>query len=197
METLQNRKQTVPKEPREKLSKARQGRKLPEETKQKLREAARARYGNPVKRFWSKVDKSSGEDACWIWTAHINERSYGTVTWKGKNQRSNRVAWEIAHGEIPEGMHVLHKCDNKRCVNPDHLFLGTQADNMKDMRAKGREYFSKGEEHYKTSLTEDGVREIRRLASQKVSTRKIAERFGVVAQQVNHIIHRRSWKHIP
>lgn len=90
-------------------------------------------------RFWSKVDKSAGVDACWPWTAKSKHKAgYGVISVDGKRNVSHRVAWELARGEIPPGMHVCHKCDNPPCCNPSHYFLGTPADNVLDMVDKGR-----------------------------------------------------------
>ena len=92
-------------------------------------------------RFWAKVDKSAGPDACWLWTASVNQLGYGTISGAGRdgrNGRAHRVAWELAKGLVPDGMQVCHRCDVRNCCNPAHLFLGTQADNNHDMVAKGR-----------------------------------------------------------
>lgn len=90
-------------------------------------------------RFWSKVRK---DDGCWEWTASVNRRGYGWLHFGGKVERkalkAHRVSWEIHNGPIPDGLWVLHKCDNPRCVRPDHLFLGDRTDNMRDCAAKGR-----------------------------------------------------------
>jgi hypothetical protein len=88
-------------------------------------------------RFWSKVNIPSLY-ACWEWTASKQRRGYGRFKLNSKPEKAHRIAWSLVNGKIPEGMCILHKCDNPPCVNPLHLFLGTHADNMKDMRQKNR-----------------------------------------------------------
>lgn len=85
--------------------------------------------------FWVKADRTSG---CWIWTALKNAKGYGVVNYQYKTQLAHRLAWTLTHGPIPHGLYACHKCDTPACINPDHLFLGTQFDNMRDMAAKGR-----------------------------------------------------------
>lgn len=94
--------------------------------------------------FWSKIDKTG--DGCWPWKSTIDRDGYGQQGFKKKNLRAHRLAWELTHGPIPEGMQVLHVCDVRNCCNvKDHLFLGTDKDNIADMVRKGRQ--SKGETH--------------------------------------------------
>ena len=87
------------------------------------------------KRFWEKVQRSDG---CWIWTAHVGFDGYGRIGVGRSCRKAPRVCWQICFGEIPVGVYVLHTCDNKLCVRPDHLYLGNNSDNMKDRSARGR-----------------------------------------------------------
>lgn len=86
--------------------------------------------------FFDRCQKT--DDGCWDWLGSLNQFGYGQVSWQGKSIGAHRAAHEVAKGPIPEGLHVMHTCDNRKCVNPEHLFLGTRSDNMRDMVAKGR-----------------------------------------------------------
>lgn len=90
-----------------------------------------------IKRFHAKFTKA-GKDECWLWTGAIMTKGYGAFIFDGKQEGAHRVAWILKNGPIPDGLHVLHKCDVKNCVNTNHLFLGTNADNMRDKESKGR-----------------------------------------------------------
>ena len=102
----------------------------------------------------------------------------------------------MANGPIPAGMQVLHRCDNPPCVRPDHLFLGTNKDNVDDKMAKGRHKCPHGTDHHRAKLTEDQVREIRRLRSAGEEIKPLAKRFGVTHPLISAIANRRIWKHV-
>ena len=145
------------------------------------------------KRFWSRVNK---ETECWNWTGYFVGNRYGRIKLNGKVHRAHRMSWIIHNGEIPTGMCVLHKCDNPSCVNPDHLFIGTRADNMADMDAKGRRANFKGANNGNSKLTEAKVREIRMWSELGYLQKRIATAYGVSKVNVSAIKHRRSWKHV-
>lgn len=111
--------------------------------------------------FWAKVDKSAGQDACWLYMGFRKWDGYGWVSRFGKNMTAHRYAWILTHGPVPEGLHVLHQCDNPPCCNPDHMRLGTHAENMAEMKERGRAnagHFTKR----KPTLFPDRVRPARR-----------------------------------
>lgn len=148
-------------------------------------------------RFWTKVDKSI-ESGCWEWLAFTNKK-YGVLKGlggrKGKVLAAHRVSWEIHNGVIPEGLCVLHRCDNPKCVNPDHLFLGTQKDNVDDMMNKGRAIISplkNGEQHPRTKLTHSAVRGIRELNG-LMTHKDIAELYGVCRTNITHVLNNTRW----
>ena len=157
--------------------------------------------GTLEERFWPKVDKR-GPDQCWPWLAGNNGIGYGRIS-RGRRDASprsvlaHRVMWEITYGPIPESLCVCHHCDNPDCVNPAHLFLGTHAENLRDMARKGRSKPSgvKGEKHPRAKLTAVQVREIRVLASER-SYRSLAKEFRVNFSTIGDIVTRRSWASI-
>lgn len=149
---------------------------------------------NEVTRFWSFVLKSEG---CWIWTGWKKNGRYGTFSLSGKHIQAHRLSWEWANGPIPEGLCVLHRCDNPACVNPDHLFLGTHADNMRDMIAKGRRKFAPptGTAHWRAKLDPDKVRIIRRWRGSRTAE-STAEAFGVSHATIEDVWAGRTWGHV-
>lgn len=156
-------------------------------------------------RFWEKVAQR-GASECWPWLAGT-VRGYGYLQRGGRRGGrvlAHRLSWEIHRGPVPDGLLVLHACDNPPCVNPAHLFLGTQGDNHADMTAKGRGYstfrehpeITRGEANNHAKLNADQVREIRRLAAAGWSRPSIARRFGVTRQNVRCIVTGQTWRHV-
>lgn len=142
-----------------------------------------------IQDFWSFVDRSA--EGCWEWQGQIlSVNNYGRYRRKNPygTERAHRIAWMIANGPIPKGMYVCHKCDNPPCVNPSHLFLGTQADNMQDMHLKGRGHA--GESHANAKLSDEEV-EIIRSNPLGVTQRELASKFGVSESLVSQIINNR------
>jgi len=138
------------------------------------------------------------ESGCWIWTAFVNEKGYGKFTNNGKTYRSHRLSYELYIGEIPDGLYVCHECDNTFCVNPNHLFLGSQLDNIHDMLNKGRGSappLFKGEDHSLSKLTENNVIEIRK--SKHMTHRQLAEKYNVSKKLIFNVIHKKAWSHVP
>lgn len=146
-------------------------------------------------RFWSKVRIGDG---CWTWTASLRHKGYGQFRFDGKTRKAHRVSWEIANGPIPEGQHVLHRCDNPACVRPSHLFLGTNEDNHADMMAKGRNGYAahRGETNGFARLDEESVRRIRRLLADGQTQKELGRLFGVSNQTIFRIQHGHSWSHV-
>jgi transcriptional regulator with XRE-family HTH domain len=150
------------------------------------------KHVDPQPRFWDKVRKTDG---CWFWTAGLDRDGYGSFELSGR-KGAHVVSWIFATGSDPRPMHVLHKCDNPSCVRPDHLFLGTNKDNMIDKTAKGRQ--ARGVRNAGAKLTDEQVLEIRqRCAARAASARKIGECFGVSGTLVRKIASGRLWKHLP
>lgn len=177
-----------------------------------------------VERFWSKVDRSGGPDDCWLWMAGKFHGGYGAFgTSRSRNTRAHRFSWALTHGPIPDGLLVLHKCDTPACVNPTHLFLGTDSDNMADRDGKGRqsrgvthgavmlrvaargernasrrypERRPRGSGHATAKLNEELVSQVKGLLRAGVSGVEIAARLGINASTVSSIKRGRTWKHV-
>lgn len=146
-------------------------------------------------RFWEYVDKSAN---CWNWTGAVQgepPHETGVLRVLGRSLRAYRVSWEINYGPIPSGMCVCHHCDNRRCVRPEHLFLGTQLDNIADAKSKGRmrngAAINNGEGHYKTILTFEQVRDV--LDSLKSNT-ELGREFGVSRVTIYRIRAGKNWQ---
>jgi len=156
---------------------------------------------NKIRLFWLKVDQSG--DGCWNWVAAINHAGYGLFSFEKKSRLAHRISWMIYHGEIPDGLHVLHKCDNPSCVRPSHLWLGRPEDNMKDTRIKGRSASQKyrgnhlpsGEKHhfYKSGhkITREQAMEIRKSP---LTRKEISSHYGVDVSLISMIKSGKIWK---
>lgn len=132
------------------------------------------RLGTVEDRFWSRVEKTDG---CWLWKWSTNSYGYGLIGVRGRVLRAHRLSWEMTNGPIPEGKVICHRCDNPRCVNPGHLFVGTHADNVADKMAKGR--CPKGENAGPAKLTDAQAAEIRDARDAGEPYASLAARFGV------------------
>jgi hypothetical protein len=153
-----------------------------------------------AQRFWSWVSKR-GEDECWPWMGCKTTNGYGQIslTITGIAVMAHRVAWELTNGPIPPGLCVCHSCDRRECCNPKHLWTGTHQDNMHDMLVKGRRRSRTlhGEDNPLAKLTNDAVREIRRLYDEKkMSQCKMAKVFGVSECTIYGVTHRKRWRHL-
>lgn len=147
-----------------------------------------------LKRFWSHVDKSAGINACWLWTAHLTT-GYGRMRLFGKPTLAHRISYQAAYGEIPDGLMVCHHCDNRACVNPTHLFLGTARDNSHDRTLKQRGGNHKGERNGRHLLTQVQVAEIRDLCAHKRFTQKqLGELYGVSPKTIAAIASGYNWQ---
>jgi len=152
------------------------------------------RFKTPAERFWEKVNKIGRKD-CWEWRAALVYK-YGKFKANGKSFRAHRYSYEMEYGPIPEGMLVLHHCDNPPCVNPRHLFLGTHQDNVADRVKKGRTRSPCGEAHGKSKLSESDIIYIRNARGNGDSLGRLASQFKVNKSAICKICRRTTWKHI-
>jgi hypothetical protein len=140
--------------------------------------------------FWKQCRKESS--GCWIWKRRIPSHGYGMIWRRGRSHRAHRMAWVLSRGPIPEGLGVLHTCDTPACVNPDHLFLGTDQDNMTDKKNKGRA--QAGEKHGMARLTWEEVVKIRSIPAKYGLISQLARDYGVDHKTIWFIRHYQTWK---
>lgn len=158
--------------------------------------------------MWDRVDTSHGPDSCWEWQGRTNF-GYGIVMIRGRNVRAHRLAFELTNGPIPDGLMVRHKCDNRRCVNPAHLELGTHQDNMNDMIERGRkpcgdrhhtrlrpETVARGERQGNSKLSTSDVVRILELTRGEHNVSEIARMFGVQRAAIRRIRDGKGWTHV-
>lgn len=152
-----------------------------------------------AKRLANGLD-SAQEGQCWEWTRICNQHGYGQLRVSGRMVYAHRLAYELGVGPIPQGLHVLHQCDNPRCINPEHLSVGTRSQNMKECSERGRAKIPKpvklGENNGSSKLREVDVRSIRRLLGKGDTQQSIAERFGVSQQTIAGIKAGKRWGHV-
>ena len=135
------------------------------------------------------------KNECWNWKAALDKRGYGAFTYNESRRCAHRYSYEFYKEEIPDGLCVCHTCDNPSCVNPNHLFLGTQKDNLQDMTQKGRR--TCGEDSHYAKLTENDVRQIRKLyATGKYTREQLSIMYDVSKGQIRRIVLYKLWKHI-
>lgn len=157
-----------------------------------------------VRRFWSKVDQSGGPESCWPWKGKTQNGGYGVIhrgTAKNDTAYAHRLSWLIHHGSDPVGWAVCHRCDFPTCVNPAHLFLGTIADNVQDMIAKGRKYSGpqasvRGEQVGSSKLTASQVVEIRTRSRNGERSGSLGRAFGVDSSTIRQIVRGEIWRHV-
>ena len=153
------------------------------------------------KRIIAKVDIDLKTN-CWNWNGCIQSNGYARITYKRKTMGAHRLSYMAFIGYIPDGNDVCHKCDNRACVNPAHLFTGTRLDNMKDCASKGRQAKGdmlpdkRGEKTHLAKLTEKEVLEIRQLKEDGIKMKNIAIRFNITKDNIRRIIRRDTWRHI-
>ncbi len=155
-------------------------------------------HRNTLSDVWNKINKKSDEE-CWEWKGATTKGGYGSMKLYNKTKYVHRVVYEITYGKFSNDLDVLHKCDNPLCCNPEHLFLGTQQDNVRDMDVKGRrgKTDQKGELNNASKLTKTDIEKIRELNySGSYSQREIGEIFGVGQQCICLIVNHKTWKHI-
>lgn len=154
------------------------------------------RMSKPRPSLFALIDFS---DTCWTWKGgRFSRVPYGRLKIQGKTMKAHRVVYEICVGPIPKGLLGCHTCDNPPCVNPNHIFLGTNKDNQQDAKLKGRKWTPGGEDHYLAKLTDQTVIEARQRYDQDHSQlRPLAREFGVSVITMWHCMKRHTWKHLP
>jgi hypothetical protein len=138
--------------------------------------------------------KKNEETECWEWQGNLGKNGYGKVRWNMNNLTTHRAAYEVFNREIPKNLCVCHTCDNRKCINPEHLWIGSSRENTKDKVKKGRQYCQAGEKSHSANLTWEKVRAIRKLKKEGNTLKTLSEQFDCSISNVSSIINQRSWK---
>ncbi len=150
---------------------------------------------NQLVRFWKKISKD-GENGCWKWLNAKDKDGYGKIRVQATDMRAHRLSWIIHRGQIPESSLILHTCDNPECTNPEHLYAGSNTNNMQDREARNRIQHFKGEDCNFSTLTSELIIKIREMRSAGGKQLEIANLFGISRPHVSAICSRKVWKHI-
>lgn len=157
----------------------------------KMGNCLRARTDEEAKAFfWANVDKT---DKCWLWRGSVTTDGYGRYMYQKKGYSTHRLSWWLHHGELPPSMDVLHTCDNRLCINPAHLYLGTDVENARDCIARGRANKPKGEQHPRAKLNTAKVIAIR---ASNLPDKPLAKSYGVAPSLIYAVRARRIWRHV-
>lgn len=149
-----------------------------------------------ILRFFANVPDELDENGCLLWLGGRMGGGYGQIWAHGRTYAAHRFAYEQFVGPIPRGMNVCHRCDNPACVNPGHLWLGTQKENLADAFAKGRRRFAAGEKAARAKLTAEDVRSIRLQVREGRRQDALAKEFGVTGGCISHVVTGRTWRHL-
>ena len=142
-------------------------------------------------RFWSKVNKT---DYCWIWTTGKSSNGYGSFYFNDKTVSAHKFSWMLYYGKVIDNLKVLHTCDNRACVNPKHLYLGTSADNSRDMTDRDRQ--AKGENNGWSKLTKEQIISIKSYPYHRGLYRQLSKQFNVTPESISNVCRGIYWKHI-
>jgi hypothetical protein len=146
---------------------------------------------------WIEFDQAYSPEpnsGCWLWLGALNAKGYGSIRIAGKTELAHRMSYRRYRGEVAAGVQVLHRCDVPACINPDHLYLGTHADNMRDMSSRNRHPYRYGEAHHNAKLSQDDVCAIRASFDNYTS---LARRYGITKDNIYSIRARKTWRHVP